>query len=99
MHVSKRQGKREMISLEMRFEAATRGLKYLFESSDDRVLYIVFQHKKEKKLHSVAKEGRRFKFQLHMALEENKQNMAATKAAEDIKQKTKQACQGDMKET
>ena len=32
-----------------------------------------------------------------MALEESEPNMAATKAAKEIKQKAKQACQEDMK--
>ena len=76
------------------------------ESSDDWMLYVVLQHEKKKnrerkrkKLHSVVVESRELKFQLHMALEENEPNMTATKAAKEIKQKAKQACQKDMKKT
>ena len=67
------------------------------ESSDDWMLYVVLQHEKKKKLHSVVKESRKFKFQLHTELEENGLNVTATEAVKEIKQKPKQACQKDMK--
>ena len=51
------------------------------------------------KLHSVVKKSRKFKFQLHIALEEHEPNMTATKAAKEIKLKVKQACNKDMKKT
>ena len=63
------------------------------------MLYAVFKDEKKKKLHSVVKESRQFKFQLHMALEECETNMIATKAAKEVKQKAKQACEEDMKKT
>ena len=83
----------------MSFETAIIDLKYFLESSDDWMLYIVLQHEKKKKLHSVVKKGINFKFQLHMELEEDEPCMAATKAAKEIKWEAKQACQGDMKNT
>ena len=60
------------------------------------MLEAVLQHEKKKKLHSVAKESRKFKFQLNMAQEEIDINTKPTKAAKDIKKKTKNASLEDM---
>ena len=61
------------------------------------MLYVISQYEKKKKLHSVVEESKKFKFQLHKALEENEPNMTATKEAKEINQKAKQACQKYMK--
>ena len=50
-----------------------------------------FAAKKKKKLHSVVKENRKFKFQFNMAQEEININNKPTKATKDIKKK-KQKC-------
>ena len=68
-------------------------------SSDDRMLKLVLQHEEKKKLHSVTKESRKFKFQLNMEQEENEQTTEATKAAKEIKKKAKQGYLDDMKNT
>ena len=60
------------------------------------MLYVVLQHEKKKKLHSVVKGSRKFKSQLFAALEESKSNMTAMKGAKEIKQNAKQPCQEDM---
>ena len=73
--------------------------KLLFGIIDDWMLYVILQHKKKKKLHSVAKESKKFKLQLYMALKENEPNMAAMNLAKEIKQKVKLACQKYMKNT
>ena len=61
------------------------------KSLDDWILSVVLQHEKKKKLHSVVKDSRKFKFQLHMVLEEIELNMTIMKAVKEIKQKAKQA--------
>ena len=86
MHVPRGEGGRGMINLENCFKTATIGLNSYLESSDDGMLYIVLQYEKKKILHLVVKENRKFKFQLHIALEEHELNMTATKAAKEIKQ-------------
>ena len=53
------------------------------------MLHAALQHEKKKKLHSVVKESRKLKFQLNMAQEEIDTNMKPTKAAKDIKKKSK----------
>ena len=53
----------------MTYKTTTIGLYSYLESSEDRMLHGVLQHEK-KKLHSVVKESRKFKFQLNMAQEE-----------------------------
>ena len=78
---------RGMINLEMCFKATTTGLNTYLLSSDDRMLNLVLKHEKEKKLHSVTKESRKFKFQLDMTQEKNKQTTDATKAANEIQKK------------
>ena len=47
----------------------------------------------------MAKESKKFKLQLYMALKENEPNMAAMNLAKEIKQKAKLACQKYMKNT
>ena len=80
----------------MCFKTTTFGLNTYLSSSDDRIIKLVLQHKKKKKLHSVAKESRKFKFQfqLNMAQEESEQT---AEAAKDIKKKTKQGYLDNMK--
>ena len=68
-------------------------------SSDDRMLKLVLQHEKKKKLHSVTKENRKFQFQLNMAHEENEETTEATKAAKEIEKKARQGYLDDIKKT
>ena len=63
------------------------------------MLKLVLQHEKKRKLHSVTKQSRKFKFQLNMAQDENEQTTEATKAAKQIKKKSKQGYLDDMKKT
>ena len=67
--------------------------------SDDRMLKLVLQHEKKKKLHSLTKGSRKFKFQLNIAQEENEQAIEATKASKEIKKKDKQGYLFDIKKT
>ena len=100
MYVPRKEAGRGMINLEMCFETTTIGLNTYLLSSDARMLKLVLQHeKKKKKLRSVMKESRKFKFQLNMAHEENEQTTEATKAAKEIKKKVKQGYLDDMKKT
>ena len=64
MYVPRKDGGREMINLEMCFKTTTIGLNTYLLSSDDRMLKVVLQHEKKKKLHSVTKTSQKFKFQL-----------------------------------
>ena len=61
------------------------------------MLQSILQHEKKKKLHSVVKESRKFKFHLNMAQEEIDINTKPTKAAKDIKKKAKKASLEVMK--
>ena len=99
MYVPRKEGGRGMINLEMCFKTITIQLNTYLLLSDDRMLKLVLQHEKKKKLHSVTKESRKFKFQLNMAQEENEQTTEATKAAKEIKKKAKQGYLDDMKKT
>ena len=72
MHVPRKEGGRGVINLEMCFKTTTIRLNTYLLSSDDRILKLVLQHEKKKKLHSVTKESRKFKFPLNMVQEENK---------------------------
>ena len=83
----------------MCFKTAKIGLNTYLLSSDDRMLKLVLQHEKKKKLHSVTKETRKFKFRLNMAQEENEQTTEATKAAKENKTKVKQGYLNDTKKT
>ena len=62
MYVLRKEGGRGMINLKTCFKTTTIGLNTYLLSSDDRMLKLDFQHEKKKKLHSVTKESRKFKF-------------------------------------
>ena len=97
MYMPEKEAGQGMINLEMTHKATTIGLNSYLESSEDRMLHAVLQHKKKKKLHSVVKESKKFKFQLNMAQEEIDTNMTPTKAAKDIKKKAKNTSLEDIK--
>ena len=84
MYLPRKEGGRGMINLEMTYKTTS-------------ILHAVLQQEKKKKLYSVAKESRKFKFHLNMAQEEIDTNMKPTKAAKDIKKKAKNASLEDMK--
>ena len=83
MYIPRKEGGRGMINLEMNYKITTIGLNSYLESSEDRMLHVVLQHEKKKKLYKVIKESRKFKFRLDMAQEEIDTNMKLTKAAKD----------------
>ena len=83
-----------MINLKMTFKTTSIGLNSYLERSHDWMLYVVLQYEKKNQ-----KESRKFKFQLHIALEEHEPNKTATKAVTEIKKKAKQAYQEDLKKT
>ena len=87
MYVPTKEGGRGLINPEMCVKTPTIGLNTYLLSSDDRMLKLVLQHEKKKKLHSVTKESRKFKFQLNMAQEENEQTTEANKAEKKLKRK------------
>ena len=97
MYIPRKEGGRGMTNLEMAYKTTTIGLNSYLQSSGDRMLQAVLQDKKKKKLHSVVKESRKFKFQLNITQEEIDINTKPTKAAKDIKKKTKNASLEDMK--
>ena len=84
MYVPRKEGGRGMTNLEMCFKTITIWLNTYLLSSDDRMLKLVLQHEKKKKLHSVTKESQKFKFQLNVVQEENEQRTEAAKAAKEI---------------
>ena len=97
MYIPRKKGGRGIINLEITYKTTTIGLNSYLESSEDSMLHAVLQHQKKKKLHSVVKESRKFKFQLNMAQGEIDTIMKPTKAAKDIKKKAKNASLEDMK--
>ena len=97
MYIPRKEGGRGMTNLEMAYKTTTIGLNSYLQSSGDRMLQAVLQDKKKKKLHSVVKESRKFKFQLNITQEEIDINTKPTKAAKDIKKKAKNASLEDMK--
>ena len=90
MYIPRKEGGRGLSNLEMAYKTTTITLNNYLQSSRDRMLQDVLERGKKKKLHSVVKESRKFKFQLNMTQEEIDINTKPTKAAKDIlKKKTK----------
>ena len=86
-----------MTDLEMVYKITTIGLNSCLQYSGDRVFNALLQHEKNKKLHSVVKESRRFKSPLNTAQKEIVINTKLTIAAKYIKKKAKNASLKDMK--
>ena len=97
MYISRKKGGQENTNLEMVYKTTTAGLNSYLQFSGDRILQAVLQHEKKKKLYSVVKESRNFKFQRNVAQEEIDINIKPTKAAKDITKKSKNASSEDMK--
>ena len=97
MYVPRKEGGQGMINLEMTYKTTAIGLNSYLESSEDRMLHAVLQHEKKKKLRSVVKESRKFKFQLNMAQEKIDTNMKPTKGTKKTRKKAKNASLEDMK--
>ena len=55
MYVPRKEGGRGMMNLEMYFKTTTVGLNTYLLSSDERMLKLVLQHEKKKKLRSLTK--------------------------------------------
>ena len=70
MYIPRKEEGRRMPNLEMTYKTTIIHLNSYLQSSGDRMLHAVSQHKKKKKHHSVVKESRKFKFKLNMAQEE-----------------------------
>ena len=87
MYIPRKKGERGLSNLEMAYKTTTITLNNYLQSSRDRMLQDVLEHGKKKKLHSVVKESRKFKFQLNMTQEEININTKPTKAAKDILKK------------
>ena len=96
MYIPRKEGGRGMTNLEMAYKTTTIGLNSYLRSSGNRTLQAFLQHDKKKKLHSVVKESRKFKFQFDMTQKEIDINTKPTKAAKDIKKKAKNASLEDM---
>ena len=99
MYILRKEERRGMINLEMSVKTTTIGLNTYLLASDDRILKLVLQHKKKKKLHSDTTESQKFNFQLNMAQGENEKTTEATKAAKEIKKNAKQGYLDGMKKT
>ena len=85
--IPRKEGGRRMNNLEMANKTMTIGLNSYLQSSGDRMFHAILQHEQKKKLHSVVKESRKFKFQLNMAQEDIDINIKPTKAAKHVKKK------------
>ena len=97
MYIPRKEGGRGMMSSEIVYKTTAIGLNSYLQYSGDRMLQAVLQHEKKKKLHSVVKESRKFKFQLNMTQEEIDINTKPIRAAKDMKKKAKNASLEDMK--
>ena len=97
MYIPRKEGGREMTDLEMAYKITTIGLNSCLQYSGDRMFNALLQHEKNKKLDSVVKESRRFKFPLNRVQEENVINTKPTIAAKNIKKEAKNASLEDMK--
>ena len=71
----------------MYFKITAIGLNTYLLPSDDRILKLVLQHEKKKKLRSVTKESRKFKLQSNMAQEENEKKEKLLKLQKRLKRK------------
>ena len=66
MCIPRKEGGRGMTNLEMAYKTTAVGLNSYLHSSGEIKLQAVLQHEKKKKLPSMVKKSRKFKFELNM---------------------------------
>ena len=90
LYLPRNKGGRGMIQLEMSYKTSTIGLNRYFEQSQDWIMNLVLSHERNKTLHSVVKEARKYCLEIDLNIDkEFEENLSPTMNAKKLKQHAK----------
>ena len=79
------EGGRGLIQIELTYKITTAGLETYLRESKDRMMKLVLEQEKKKRLYSVTKEAAKFRQELGIDLTEHKETDCVTKKAKKVK--------------
>ena len=89
IYLPREMGGRGLTQLELAYKTTTVGLNVYLEQTDDKLLKLVYQHDKNKKLYSETNDARKFINELEVLNLSRKDHEPITKFPKRVKQETK----------
>ena len=86
LYLPRNEGGRGLIQIELTYKITTTGLETYLRESEDRMMKLVLEHEKKKKLYSVTKEAAKFRQELGIDQAEDKETDSVTKKAKKVKE-------------
>ena len=99
IYLPREMGGRGLTQLELAYKTTTVGLNVYLEQTDDKLLKLVYQHDKNKKLYSQTNDARKFINELEVLNLSRKDHEPITKFPKRVKQETKKNLQKKMRQT
>ena len=99
IYLPREMGGRGLTQLELAYKTTTVGLNVYLEQTDDKLLKLVYQHDKNKKLYSETNDARKFINELEVLNLSRKDHEPITKFPKRVKQETKKNLQKKMRQT
>ena len=89
LYLPRNEGGRGLIQIELTYKITTAGLETYLRESKDRMMKLVIEQEKKKKLYSVTKEAAKFRQELGIDQREHKETDSVTKKAKKVKELVK----------
>ena len=86
LYLPRNEGGRGLIQIELTYKITTTGLATYLRESKDRMMKLVLEHEKKKKLYSVTKEAAKFRQELGIDQAEHKETDSVTNKAKKVKE-------------
>ena len=100
LYLPRTEGGRSFIQTGITYKTTTIGLQKYLQTTKDWIMELVRKHENSKRLHSIAKESRKYMREFNIKeQEELNHDLAPTKAAKEIKRKTKSEGLKNLKST
>ena len=85
LYLPRNKGGRGLIQIDLTYKVTTAGLERYLRESKDRMMKLVLEHEKKKKLYSVTKEAAKFRQELGIDQTEHMETNSVTKKAKKVK--------------
>ena len=89
LYLPRNEGGRGLIQIELTYKITTAGLETYLRESNDRMMKLVLEHEKKKKLYSVTKEAAKFRQELGIDQTEHKETDSVTTKDKKVKELVK----------
>ena len=89
LYLPRNEGGRGLIQIELTYKITTTDLETYLRESKDRMMKLVLEHEKKKKLYSFTKEAAKFRQELGIDQTEHKETDSVTKKAKKVKDPVK----------